>query len=748
MHASILLGGICILAVAIRLFSVAQWGSVIHEFDPQFNFRTTKFLATNSFSEFLNWFDDRAWYPLGRVVGGTLYPGLMLISASVYRILHFLGLPVSILHICVFFAPFFAAATALATYALTFHVTQRQRTALIAAFFMSIAPAYISRSVGGSYDNEGVAIFLLVLVFYLWVRSVDSGRMVDAAVTSLAYFAMVLSWGGYVFLINVIPIHVLALVLSGRYSPRLYVAYSTFYILATLFAMQVPFVGFNVIQKAETLGSHGVFGILQIVAFAKWLESLLGVHIHRLRAAIVQVGLAGAGVVVVVAVVLQVTGVLQWSGRSLTLLDPTYASKYIPIIASVSEHQPSAWSGFYMAFGPSLLVVPLGLYFLFEEAPLTSAKLFVLLYSAFAWYFAGVMNRLLLTLAPATCVVAAVGVSNTLDTLFFYLRRDKPASLSESHGFPGEEAEVAAVARDLERKRAAVVAQYGNANSIPAHLLEQPDVFGDSIALLIHVVSFNRPMPGRNRKTPGALQAVVVGVALVLVWQLLHASSVANRAYSSTSLVHESRNRTTGAEIVHDDFREAFGWLRHNSAPDAVVLSWWDYGYQLSSYANRTVLVDNNTWNNTHIATVGRVFASTEAAAVPILHSLNVDYVFLLFGGASGYGGDDLDKFSWFLRIAQGVFPDTVDLDKFLVNGYADAGESATAAMKECLLYKLSYYRFDEYVADPTKPVKGFDRNRQRQQRTSPIHLSHFEEVFTSEAWIVRIFKLRRDILH
>ncbi|RLO05848.1 hypothetical protein DYB28_009315, partial [Aphanomyces astaci] len=151
---------------------------------------------------------------------------------------------------------------------------------------------------------------------------------------------------------------------------------------------------------------------------------------------------------------------------------------------------------------------------------------------------------------------------------------------------------------------------------------------------------------------------------------------------------------------------------------------------------------------NTHIATVGRVFASTEAAAVPILHSLNVDYVFLLFGGASGYGGDDLDKFSWFLRIAQGVFPDTVDLDKFLVNGYADAGESATAAMKECLLYKLSYYRFDEYVADPTKPVKGFDRNRQRQQRTSPIHLSHFEEVFTSEAWIVRIFKLRRDILH
>jgi len=120
--------------------------------------------------------------------------------------------------------------------------------------------------------------------------------------------------------------------------------------------------------------------------------------------------------------------------------------------------------------------------------------------------------------------------------------------------------------------------------------------------------------------------------------QVLHCTSIAHKAYSSTSLVYEKLNRTTWKTSIHDDFREAFGWLRQNSAPDAKILSWWDYGYQLSSLANRTVLVDNNTWNNTHIATVGRVFASTENDAFPILESLNVDYVFLLFGGASGYG--------------------------------------------------------------------------------------------------------------
>ena len=40
---------------------------------------------------------------------------------------------------------------------------------------------------------------------------------------------------------------------------------------------------------------------------------------------------------------------------------------------------------------------------------------------------------------------------------------------------------------------------------------------------------------------------------------------------------------------------------------DAKVMSWWDYGYQITAMANRTILVDNNTWNNTHISRVGQV---------------------------------------------------------------------------------------------------------------------------------------------
>jgi len=48
-----------------------------------------------------------------------------------------------------------------------------------------------------------------------------------------------------------------------------------------------------------------------------------------------------------------------------------------------------------------------------------------------------------------------------------------------------------------------------------------------------------------------------------------------------------------------------------NTNENAKILSWWDYGYQITGFANRTTIVDNNTWNYTHIAEVGRTMSSS-----------------------------------------------------------------------------------------------------------------------------------------
>ena len=212
---------------------------VIHEFDPYFNYRTTKFLASEGFYEFLNWFDNRSWYPLGRIVGGTIYPGLMVTAGVIHNILNTLNISISVRNMCVFLAPLFAALTAFATYLFTKEVTRRTSTGLLAAAFVGIIPSYISRSVGGSYDNKGVAIFALIFTFYLWVKAVHTGSLAWSSACALAYFYMVAAWGGYVFIINIIPIYVAIMVVAGRDSPRLYIAYSTFYVLGSILAMQV-----------------------------------------------------------------------------------------------------------------------------------------------------------------------------------------------------------------------------------------------------------------------------------------------------------------------------------------------------------------------------------------------------------------------------------------------------------------------------------------------------------------------------
>lgn len=73
---------------------------------------------------------------------------------------------------------------------------------------------------------------------------------------------------------------------------------------------------------------------------------------------------------------------------------------------------------------------------------------------------------------------------------------------------------------------------------------------------------------------------------------------------------------------------------------NAKVMSWWDYGYQITAMANRTILVDNNTWNNTHISRVGQAMASSEEKAYEIMRELDVNYVLVIFGGLTGYSSD------------------------------------------------------------------------------------------------------------
>ncbi len=70
-----------------------------------------------------------------------------------------------------------------------------------------------------------------------------------------------------------------------------------------------------------------------------------------------------------------------------------------------------------------------------------------------------------------------------------------------------------------------------------------------------------------------------------------------------------------------------------------------------------------------------------------------------------------------------------------------DAGGSPT--LLNCLMYKLSYYRFGEIQVDPSSPP-GYDRTRNVEIGNKHFKLEHMEEAYTSEHWIVRVFKVKK----
>jgi len=699
-----------VIAFSSRLFSIVRFESIIHEFDPWFNYRATHYMVKHGYYNFHNWFDERAWYPLGRIVGGTVYPGLMITSGLIHFVLDLLHIPIHIRDICVFLAPIFSGLTAFATYLLTKELWN-ERAGLFSAIFIAIAPGYISRSVAGSYDNEGIAIFALMLTYYLWIKAVKTGTVLWGALTALSYFYMVSAWGGYVFIINLIPLHVLFLILMGRYSNRIYVAYNTFYILGLLCSMQIPFVGFQPIRTSEHMASAGIFLLLNAIGALKYVQSSMTKSEFKLFF-FASVIVAGGAVFAGILALTYFGYIAPWTGRFYSLWDTGYAKIHIPIIASVSEHQPTTWSSFFFDLHLLVPTFPMGLWYCIKHV--NDERVFIALYAITASYFAGVMVRLMLTLTPVVCVLSAIAFSEC----FSYSLFEENTSTKNTKKRTDDETSSVSSKDSKDSKSQ----QQANLKKVKKSDLNKEDL---SI--------------GSNLKTTVSLLLIIM-----LMLFVLHCTWVTSNAYSSPSIVLASYSGD-GNRVILDDFREAYYWLAQNTEDDARVMSWWDYGYQIAGMANRTTLVDNNTWNNSHIALVGKAMASNESAAYEIMKSLDVDYVLVIFGGVIGYSGDDINKFLWMVRIAEGEHPkDIREVDYFTDRGEFRVDSAGAPTLLNCLMYKLSYFRFGELQLDYRSP-SGYDRTRGSEIGNKNIKLEHLEEAYTTEHWLVRIYKVKKE---
>ena len=418
------------LAFTVRLLPM-RWGYYLSEFDPHYQYRLTKDIVQNGYLHWTTWQDTMSWWPWGRDVAYTSFPGLALLAATFYNFLNALGVPMvpsfaagplasdPIYNFVIIFPVIMATFTCLAIYFFGKDIGGKE-IGLFAAFFLALNGSYIGRTSLGFFDDETVGIFSIILYSLFFLRAIDKERPMKnslvysiAAGLSLGY--LFTAWGASRFPVGLTLIFVVVLLFLKRYSSRLLVTYATTYAIALLIAINVPhLLGYRFLLETTNLAVFGVFALL--CAFE------ISLHLRTARMKnMFAVGMIALGIAAFVA--LYAFGYIQpLAGRYQSILNP-FERLANPVVVSVQEHRPAAWGTLYYDLGVGILFIPVGFYFAAQNP--TNRNIYLILFGLTAIYFASAFVRLTLILAPALCILWALALVRVLRP-FITLLREKP----------------------------------------------------------------------------------------------------------------------------------------------------------------------------------------------------------------------------------------------------------------------------------------------------------------------------------
>ncbi len=170
-----------------------------------------------------------------------------------------------------------------------------------------------------------------------------------------------------------------------------------------------------------------------------------------------------------------------------------------------------------------------------------------------------------------------------------------------------------------------------------------------------------------------------------------------------SSIIHVPPTILNGGsmfQIATNDWLDALDWIKNNTPKDAVVASWWDYGYWIQTIGERASLADNSTTNGQIIENIAKMLLSNPDTAWNSLNKMQADYVLIFVASQkldtnsddSFYtlkGGGDESKKQWFMRIAG------YDGAKYL---YSDGMSGTDYFWNETLLGKMFPFSVVGYI--------------------------------------------------
>jgi len=675
-------------ALLVRLYPMYSTDILLKGLDPWVQWRCAEYLNDNGLKAFLNWYDQSTWYPYGRNMGKSMYIIIPMVAVICYKIALFLGFSASLFTVTYFVPAIFGAATIFVIYKLGSAIHSK-RTGLFAAFFLTIANGFISRTIVGFFDNECVGIFLMFLTFYFFVKGLTKDSMIHNVFAGLSLGLLSLAWGAYRYAYDLLALYAILMILLKKYSRRLFSTFTTTILLGVFIGTLIPRNGLEFALSTEQLIPLVVIlGMLVLTVYQELQKNISAVKLKK----IVRYGVLGviaAGIVAII--VLYAVGKIEpIANKFIRTLFPTFAES-LPLIDSVAENLTSSWANLFFNIYIMAFFLPLGFYFCIKKP--NEKTVFLLLMGLTGVYFGGSMVRLALIVTPAAAVVAGY----TLDEIL------RPFALINQERFT--------ISR---RKRRA-------AKQIGRELIAVAYVF----------------------------------IAATLMLTVIFGANMMERQYfMNHELTPRLDPQSPGQpSFMAHDYQETFEFLRLNIAPYSpgdkppVVMSWWDYGYQIRALGNCTTLVDNATINSTQIGMIGAMLIHNETSSIKIMKKYGVDYVLVLSPGTIASPGHDIYKSQWMMQIAEAYAND--DLKEYGIeysDYYDDDPDSEDygfqALFWQSVIYKLCAYQLntDGYASDPQNPINPW-RGPGLQDAPNIGSLSNFKLVFQSKFAILRIFQ-------
>ena len=153
-----------------------------------------------------------------------------------------------------------------------------------------------------------------------------------------------------------------------------------------------------------------------------------------------------------------------------------------------------------------------------------------------------------------------------------------------------------------------------------------------SIGLSLLTKEIFKPERQENKRTtkshPKTIKIsflVVITIFLIMPMMVPVSANWINGAKAPPTILNGGSNYN----IATNDWLDAMQWLKENTPKDAVVASWWDYGYWITTLGERRSVADNATLIDWRIEQMAKVFLSTPDEGWKILREMDADYVLI-----------------------------------------------------------------------------------------------------------------------